>query len=254
MYDKIASLILFILKIKWFFILLLIFFLERKFKFLRYILSFFIYPFMRKIKFRTIESLISFTFWCRPIRPMQIKKEIIELLKIVKKENCKTLIEIGTAKGGTLFLFTRVVSPDAILISIDLPKGKFGGGYSVFRIPLYKSFKYKNQKIFLLRENFHEYSTFEEVKKILGEKKADVLFIDGDHTYYGVKKDFEMYKKLVKNGGLIIFHDIFSHTFDSEVEVYRFWNEIKDKYDVIEICSKEKVSYGIGIIRNEDRD
>ena len=44
-----------------------------------------------------------------------------------------------------------------------------------------------------------------------------------------------------------------SHTFDSEVEVYRFWNEIKDRYDVIEIYSKEKVSYGIGIIRNEDR-
>ncbi len=34
---------------------------------------------------------------------------------------------------------------------------------------------------------------------------VDFLFIDGDHLYDGVKIDFELYKKLVRPGGLIAF-------------------------------------------------
>jgi hypothetical protein len=34
-----------------------------------------------------------------------------------------------------------------------------------------------------------------------------LLFIDGDHRYEGVRRDFEMYSPLVGAGGLIAFHD-----------------------------------------------
>jgi hypothetical protein len=37
--------------------------------------------------------------------------------------------------------------------------------------------------------------------------KIDFLFIDGDHSYEGVKKDFELYSKLLSNNGVIILHD-----------------------------------------------
>jgi hypothetical protein len=33
------------------------------------------------------------------------------------------------------------------------------------------------------------------------------IFIDGDHTYEAVKKDYELYSHKVKKGGLIFFHD-----------------------------------------------
>jgi hypothetical protein len=33
------------------------------------------------------------------------------------------------------------------------------------------------------------------------------LFIDGDHSYEGVKKDFELYSKILSDNGLIIIHD-----------------------------------------------
>ena len=36
------------------------------------------------------------------------------------------------------------------------------------------------------------------------------LFIDGDHRYEGVKKDFELYSPKVKVDGIIAFHDTFS--------------------------------------------
>ena len=33
------------------------------------------------------------------------------------------------------------------------------------------------------------------------------MFIDGDHSYNSVKKDFEFYSKYVKVGGYIVFDD-----------------------------------------------
>ena len=37
--------------------------------------------------------------------------------------------------------------------------------------------------------------------------KIDFLFIDGDHSYEGVKSDFELYSKILTPGGLIVIHD-----------------------------------------------
>lgn len=42
---------------------------------------------------------------------------------------------------------------------------------------------------------------------VLQDIKIDFLFIDGDHTHEGVKKDFDLYSKLLSENGLIIIHD-----------------------------------------------
>lgn len=42
---------------------------------------------------------------------------------------------------------------------------------------------------------------------VLQDIKIDLLFIDADHTYEGVKKDFDLYSKLLSENGLIIIHD-----------------------------------------------
>lgn len=39
------------------------------------------------------------------------------------------------------------------------------------------------------------------------ENKVDVLFIDGEHTYEGVKRDYQNWIDTVKPGGHILFHD-----------------------------------------------
>jgi len=38
--------------------------------------------------------------------------------------------------------------------------------------------------------------------------KLDVLFVDGDHTYEGLTSDLRNYFMLVKEGGLILAHDV----------------------------------------------
>jgi predicted O-methyltransferase YrrM len=68
--------------------------------------------------------------------------------------------------------------------------------------------KRSKQKIVAIQGDSHSIDTLNKIKRILNGKKLDFLFIDGDHSYKGVKKDFEMYSPLVRKGGIIAFHDI----------------------------------------------
>jgi len=184
------------------------------------------------------------------IAPFQIRKEIIELIEVLDKNKPKFVLEIGTSRGGTLFLLTRVSSPDAIIISIDLPQGEFGGVfYPDWKKPFYRTFANYQQKINLIRKDSHATSTIEEIKRILNGHKLDFLFIDGDHTYEGVKVDFRAYGSLVRKGGLIAFHDICSGPPELVGGINRFWNSIKLDYDYQEIIgSHNQKGFGIGVL------
>lgn len=194
-----------------------------------------------------IFNVSPFKSWS--IRPAQVKEEITELLRFLAKHKPKLILEIGTARGGTLFLFTRASSPDAMIISIDLPGGQFGSGYPEWRKPLYESFAIHKQKTHLIRGDSHAPATLNMVNKILEEHKLDFLFIDGDHTYEGVKMDFETYSVLVRRGGIIAFHDICPHPPQTGCEVNKFWCETKDKYEHIEVVKDWKQGWaGIGVL------
>jgi predicted O-methyltransferase YrrM len=183
------------------------------------------------------------------IGPAQLKEEITGLLKILAKQRPKVILEIGTASGGTLFLFSRVVSFNGVIVSVDLPGGRFGGGYPEWRIPYYESFATHNQQIALIRADSHDLSTLQAVRTILKERRLDFLFIDGDHTYAGVKTDFEMYSKLVRKGGIIAFHDICPHPPETGCEVNKFWCEIEEQYKHDEIIKDSKQNGGgIGVV------
>lgn len=199
----------------------------------------------------TLESLIEYSQKVNNgfIKSTQRRSEILQLLTLLKKEKPKNLLEIGTASGGSLFLFTRTAPENAVLISIDLPGGLYGGGYSKLKIPLYKSFRLPNQTLFLIRASSHDKSTLNQLKRILNGKSLDFLFIDGDHSYKGVKMDFEMYTPLVKKKGIVALHDI-AYSPPEISEVYKFWDEIKKNYEYKEFVEKrDKKGYGIGIIR-----
>ncbi len=42
---------------------------------------------------------------------------------------------------------------------------------------------------------------------VLQDIKLDFIFIDGDHSYEGVKKDFELYSQIMSENGIITIHD-----------------------------------------------
>jgi predicted O-methyltransferase YrrM len=198
---------------------------------------------------RDVVALVNFIFdrFGGLIRPAQIRSEITDLAAIVKDLKPKTVMEIGTANGGSLFLFSRLADPNATIVSVDLPGGRFGGGYPAWKIKLYQAFHLSGQKMDLLRVDSHSSETLEKVKNIFHGVPVDFLFIDGDHTYQGVKKDFELYSPLVRKGGVIAFHDIVIHPRGIDCDVDKLWNEIK-KSDSRELIGSPNQNWaGIGV-------
>ncbi len=187
------------------------------------------------------------------IKFYQKKEEIIEFIKFYWKKNPKIILEIGTYEGGTLFFLSKFANPNANIITIDLPLIRKGLGYSPAKIPFLKSFRSRKQKFYIIRKNSQKISTVEKVKRILKGRKIDVLFIDGDHSYEGVKKDFENYCPFVREDGIIAFHDIVEHPKKSKCKVSEFWNEIKAKYECKEFISEKQEKWaGIGLIINKN--
>jgi predicted O-methyltransferase YrrM len=97
------------------------------------------------------------------------------------------------------------------------------------------------------------------VRSLLNGHPLDLLFIDGDHSYEGVKADFANYSSLVRPGGLIVLHDIvpdYSTRHGKPTANYTggvpiFWQELKTKHKTSEFIEDQKQDgYGIGIIHN----
>jgi len=199
-----------------------------------------------------LDLVFSFRFHDYTIAPTQKRGEIKKLLEILSELKPKNVLEIGTSNGGTLFLICKTIASDATIISIDKPDGPFGGElFPNWKIPLYESFSSKNQNIHFIREDSHDQNTFSKVKNILKGKKFDFILIDGDHSYEGVKKDYEMYSQLVKNNGMIAFHDINPGSKKHVGDVPKFWKEIKNQHTNVEILDFDGTeSYGIGLLLN----
>lgn len=165
--------------------------------------------------------------------------ELSSLISLLKRRKLSTVVEIGTAKGGTFYAWCKIAKPDAVIISIDLPGGPFGGGYPKGDIKKFRTYKRKNQRLFFLRKDSQNRDTKKELMTITKDRKIDFLFIDGDHRYSGVKRDWKLYSPLVKRNGLIVFHDILFHPEVPECKVDKLWNEIKTNYRYKEIIDRD---------------
>jgi predicted O-methyltransferase YrrM len=197
----------------------------------------------------TVESLLDLAFGYRGVTPIQVRSELLEFATQVREVRPKSFLEIGTRTGGTFFVLCRLADPHATVISLDLPGGMFGGGYDIYRIPVLRRMKKPEQKLHLLRADSHSLEALRHVGQILPDGSLDLLFIDGDHTYDGVKQDFEMYSPFVRPGGIIAFHDIVQGREELVGEVERFWSEIKARYRHQEIIENRHQPWGgIGVL------
>ncbi|MFQ5574549.1 MAG: class I SAM-dependent methyltransferase [Terriglobia bacterium] len=208
----------------------------------------------RKLPSSRLRFAVPFVFRSRghykSITPIQTPSEIEPLYLAVCDLKPRCVVEVGTALGGTLYLWTQAATEDATIVSIDLPAGLSGGGYLESRSALYKAFARPRQNLYLLRANSHDPQTLQQVRRILGDHPVDLLFIDADHTYEGVKTDFILYGPLVQPGGLIAFHDIRPSP-DPQIQVERLWTQLRGRYDVKEFVYPDRWGreLGIGLLR-----
>lgn len=179
--------------------------------------------------------------------------EIRDLANRLQEHPLRNVCEIGTYKGGTLFIWCQLAAPDARIFSIDLPGGQFGGGYNKKSLPLFQSFCQPGQTLKCIRGNSHDSSVRDDFARQLDGSELDFLFIDGDHTYEGVKDDFEQYSPFVRSGGLIAFHDIRPRPELPHIQVHRLWEDLKrtHRHEEFVDTSPGRRHIGIGLIYKE---
>lgn len=133
--------------------------------------------------------------------PSQKRSEIMFLCDLVQEHNCKTICEIGTFRGGTLFMLCQAAPSDAKIVSVDINS-------TITRRHALRRFPRHGQKLKLIVGDSHSMTVERQIKKEFWETGLDFLFIDGDHSLFGVLNDFVRYSPLVKPGGIIALHDI----------------------------------------------
>ncbi len=177
------------------------------------------------------------------VPPTQIPEEIVDFLERVRAVQPRRVLEIGTDNGGTLYLLSWASAPDARVLSVDVRD------YGRLRRQLYRSFGRRGQKVEVMRGNSQLETTRDDVRRYFRGAPIDLLFIDGDHAYESVRRDFELYVPLVRPGGLVALHDIVDGPESTVGGVPRFWREIRSTLrDPAEIVqSRDQGGYGIGV-------
>jgi predicted O-methyltransferase YrrM len=165
----------------------------------------------------------------------QKKYEILGLQELLKNEKLERIVEIGTWNGATALLWAMIVSryPKGKLYCLDL-SFYYGSFYSALTGKTYDKLMYKDTEyekyVVELKGDTHDREFINKVRNTITEP-VDFMFIDGDHSYEGVKADFINYHGLVKKGGYIAFHDILDTPIHRQNGCYveQFWEEIKEE-------------------------
>lgn len=125
----------------------------------------------------------------------------------------QNILEIGCCEGGSTWFLNHFAKN---LISIDV-------AYPPQFDPseLKESFQY-------VAGDSHD----PRMKKVFEKFDWDFVFIDGDHSYQGVKDDFYNVLPHLKKNTLVAFHDIVISDFHHSHKCYvgEFWEELKKEY------------------------
>lgn len=162
----------------------------------------------------------------------QHRDEIEPFAHWIANRGPRNVVEIGTLHGGTAALWHSIAT--GLVISIDKPNRRFGGADHelTFKQCLARSERLErllSHRFIGILADSQEESTKEVVEDLLGDELVDLLFIDGDHTYAGVLRDYELYLPLMAPGGVVAFHDINDTDFHHQAGCYvdQLWKSIQ---------------------------
>ncbi len=167
----------------------------------------------------------------------QIPSEVASFgAAFLRERSPRVVCEIGTYSVGHFHMLSRLLPTLTTLIGIDL---------NVRNKALLRRLAPENVDVHLIDGDSGSAAVHSAVESATGGRPIDVLFIDGDHTYDGVRSDYLMYRDLVRDGGLIAFHDLvedhstrFGRTtiaWTGDVPV--FWSRLKPHAKTVEFLS-----------------
>lgn len=125
-----------------------------------------------------------------------------------------TIVDLGVDYGFSTFTFA--LDNIGTVYGVDWFEGDPNTGYrnSLEHVLNIKD-TYEFNNVVIVKADFNELAK-------VWESPIDILHIDGFHSYEAVKNDYITWAPLVRQGGLILFHDTEAYPDD----VGRFFNEI----------------------------
>ena len=184
-------------------------------------------------------------------RPAQKRSEFLRLMERVRAIAPMASLEIGTATGGTAFLFARVLPISARLVTLDIAD-------NAARRAAVRGFSHSGRRVQALCVDSHDPTSVPRVLRELGVSQLDFLFIDGDHSYEGVAADFRLHAPTVRDRGCVAFHDIVPDSIARRGDstsvrtdgVPRFWQRLRAAIPEVEefVEDPNQDGYGIGVV------
>ena len=184
-------------------------------------------------------------------RAAQTLEEADLMIDFLRDKNVQVYLEIGARHGWTFYLVAKTLKP-RWMIAVDLP-GKLPWGDT-------DSEKVLERVVQRIRADGIHTQIFygdsidptlvAQLANTLCGEKVDMLFIDGDHKYAGVKSDWLNYSPFVRDGGYVIFHDVKPpHKIEPEkvIEVGKLWDELAPAHE--HWLFHVKGGMGVGILK-----
>jgi predicted O-methyltransferase YrrM len=156
---------------------------------------------------------------------MQVYEEFLTFSYWLKGFAPNNILEIGTM-GSTFWIMSQLSTGKKVSVDIE-PRDSI----------IHHFMWGQDWKFFCGNSQTPE--MYDAIQK--QSQKYDLIFIDGDHSYEGVKKDFNLYKNLLSDRGYIAFHDIDpNHIFANSYagQVYKFWQDLDEGSKINLVCTK----------------
>ncbi|HLJ96165.1 MAG TPA: class I SAM-dependent methyltransferase [Gemmataceae bacterium] len=116
----------------------------------------------------------------------------------------KRLVEIGVWHGFNSRRLREVMAPDGVLFAVDpFPIGRFRFNPQ-FLVARGEVHAVRNGCVRWMRMTGVEAG---QAFRAHGEEPVDFIFIDGDHSYEGLRGDWQIWSELLACGGIMALHD-----------------------------------------------
>lgn len=185
----------------------------------------------------SVEEIVDYTIRSSPL--IQVYEELLHLCYWLNGFEPNNILEIGT-HGPSFHLFSQFSKGKKVAVDIN-----------------------DNSQQLILGMQYHDWKfivgdstdidTFNSINQL--GLMYDFIFIDGNHEYEYVKRDFELYRSLLSPRGFLVFHDIDpDHVFagfgKGGGNAHKFWTDL-DWGSKTELITKKSSGKIMGFQKSE---